>query len=239
MNKQEFYREKYRLLNPEWRNSLIIYRDLIATNTEPGTAILDIGCGHADFLEKVYIKSGLAFGIDPDKQALLKNVSIPYCVVGFGGHIPFKDNTFDLVLAAWVLEHVDKPDDIAKEVYRVLKPGGKFIFLTTNIWNYNVWIIRAIPNAFHGLLVKKLYKRVEEDTYPVAYKFNSPKKIDRILNQVGLKKEALILNGDPSYISFNDLLFLLARIVERVLSTSLFKFARVHIIGIYQKTQGQ
>jgi len=40
---------------------------------------------------------------------------------------PFKENTFDLIEASHVLEHLDKPFDTMRELCRILKPGGKLI----------------------------------------------------------------------------------------------------------------
>jgi SAM-dependent methyltransferase len=40
---------------------------------------------------------------------------------------PFEDNSFDLIEAYHVLEHLDKPFDTMKELHRILKPGGSLI----------------------------------------------------------------------------------------------------------------
>ena len=40
---------------------------------------------------------------------------------------PFEDNSFDLIEASHVLEHLDKPFTIMKELHRISKPGGKII----------------------------------------------------------------------------------------------------------------
>ena len=95
--------------------------------------------------------------------------------------MPFKDNFFDVVVCAWVLEHLSDPNKAFKEIYRVLKPGGKVIFITPNALNYNVWLIRLIPDRFHDFLTKKLYNRQENDTFSKKYLINTPPKIDDLL----------------------------------------------------------
>lgn len=48
-------------------------------------------------------------------------------VLGVGEHLPFLDNSFDVVLSLAVLEHVREPMQCANEIARVLKPGGKLL----------------------------------------------------------------------------------------------------------------
>jgi len=43
--------------------------------------------------------------------------------------LPFEDSSFEAVLCTQVLEHLERPGKAVKELYRVLKPGGK-LFLT-------------------------------------------------------------------------------------------------------------
>jgi len=235
MRKQEYYRQEYRRLKPDWRDSLTIYRNLIGKATNGGTRILDVGCGHGDFLKPVYDKTPHTYGVDPDKNALDKNTLIKNKVVGTVEDLPFESNFFDLVVSAWVLEHLPDPEKAFREINRVLKPGGKIVFLTPNVWNYNTWIIRTIPNRFHNFFTRKLYDRQEGDTYPVHYKINSVKKIAKTLEPMGFKKSQLILNDDPSYISFNRPLFALACLLEKILDFKPLNFAKVHLIGVYEK----
>lgn len=43
---------------------------------------------------------------------------------------PYSDNSFDIVISVEVMEHVENLDDYLREVYRILKTGGKFIWTT-------------------------------------------------------------------------------------------------------------
>jgi len=45
----------------------------------------------------------------------------------FAEELPFPDNTFQTAICSHVLEHVLRPQDIIREIYRILKPGGKII----------------------------------------------------------------------------------------------------------------
>ncbi|RME19543.1 MAG: class I SAM-dependent methyltransferase [Bacteroidetes bacterium] len=59
--------------------------------------------------------------------------------------LPFQDNEFDFVVSFQVIEHIKDDKTFVKEIYRVLKPGGKFIVTTPNILTTltrNPWHIR-------------------------------------------------------------------------------------------------
>lgn len=72
---------------------------------------LNLGCGE-------HKKEGY---VNIDWQALTKP-DVVHDLNAFP--YPFPDNTFDLVEAFHVLEHLDKPFTIMKELHRILKPGG-------------------------------------------------------------------------------------------------------------------
>jgi hypothetical protein len=108
------------------------------------------------------------------------------------------------------------------------------VFLTPNAWNYNVWMIRLVPDRLHHFFTRRLYGRGEGDTFPTRYRMNSPRAVRKVLDSVGFNEVQLIQNGDPSYISFNDVLFRLACVVEVALDRW-FAAGKVHLIGVYRK----
>ncbi len=235
MNRQELWRQRYKALHPEWNASPILYKQLIAEKVTPTTRILDIGCGHTDFLAEVYNRTPFTYGVDPDATTLEKNRTIKNLAVSNAEHLPFENDFFDVVVLAWVLEHLEDPGSVFREIHRVLKPGGSVIFLTPNTLNYNVWIIRIIPNAFHNFFTRRLYQRQDHDTFPTRYRINSPKRIERSLTPLGFEREQLILNGDPTYISFSPFLFRCACCIESILNLPALQKGRVHLIGEYRK----
>ncbi len=235
MSRQEYFREKYRALRPEWRDCLKVYIQKIEKEVGHETRVLDVGCGHADWLAQVYARTPHVYGVDPDADALARNESVKHKLVSTADVLPFPDGIFDLVVSAFVFEHLEKPEKTFNEISRVLKPGGKFIFLAPNAWNYNIWLIRAIPETFHEFFTRKLYGRGESDTYPKFYRANTPRKIDKLCRVSGLTLEELVMNGDPTYVGLNRPLFWLAVILERILDTRPFNKLRVHMIGTLKK----
>ncbi len=227
-------RDEYQRRNPSWMDSVSRYRALIGNVSTPGGRILDLGCGrnglHGDDLSCA--PGASVFGVDPDPSALEANRVIEHRVVGSGEDLPFAAGAFDIVASAWVLEHLDLPGLVFSEVHRVLAPGGSFIFLTPNAWNYNAWMIRAIPHRWHAGITRRLYGRGEGDAYPVRYRANSSARLHRLLNAAGFAQTDLAYNGDPSYIAFNRPLLEASFGIERVLAAPRLRGAQVHILGV-------
>lgn len=70
--------------------------------------------------------------------------------------LPFADESFDCVVSFQVIEHIKRDKEFVREVYRVLKPGGKFIVSTPNrpmSLTRNPWHVREYtPEQFKALL---------------------------------------------------------------------------------------
>ena len=93
----------------------------------PECKLLDVGCGReARFLKSVepYIASGT--GVD-FKAPDLETKKLKTITVTLNDKLPFEDDSFDVVSLMAVLEHLEKPLDILKEIRRVLRKGGVLI----------------------------------------------------------------------------------------------------------------
>ena len=91
-----------------------------------GTSVLDLGSGTGAAFDQLLNYETTA--IDPDKKMLELN-TFENKVLGSAENLPFEDNSFDNVFCSFVWRNVSDANKALEEVYRVLRPGGKFILL--------------------------------------------------------------------------------------------------------------
>jgi sterol 24-C-methyltransferase len=100
-----------------------------------GDKMLEIGCGCGAIATSMGEISGATmYGQNIDKSQIEKSWLNPklkkenFTVGDFNVPLPYEDNTFDAVYAIQPMTYVSDPDFTLKEVFRILKPGGKFGF---------------------------------------------------------------------------------------------------------------
>ena len=150
-------------------------------------------------------------------------------VCAFGSALPFPAESFDVVIALWVLEHLSQPERVLAEVRRVLAPGGHFLFLTPNARHPLILANRlnwAFP-AVQRLLIPRLYGRAEADTFRVHYHANTPERLRALAAEQGFECVQLRAIKDPTYLAFNEPLFQLSIWLEDLLPLAW----GVHLLG--------
>jgi ubiquinone/menaquinone biosynthesis C-methylase UbiE len=109
-------------------------------NPQPGQIILDVGCGLGEDMKQIADRtnnSARVFGIDNSANMIqiAKKKAAKHLlysgVLNFSqqdaSEMSFVSETFDSVYSDRVFQHLTSPERAAKEVIRVLKPGGRFI----------------------------------------------------------------------------------------------------------------
>lgn len=115
----------------------------------PGEKLLDAGAGKGSlsYLAKRNGKKPIACDINPS-QFKVKGVRCDK--VDLNQKLNYPSNFFDIVGACEVIEHIDNQALFIDEVYRIIKPGGHFIFSTPNIHNWYCKLYFLLKNQFPG-----------------------------------------------------------------------------------------
>lgn len=108
-------------------------------------AILDAGCGTGFILHNLK-KYGNLYGLDINEQAvrICKQNGLKNVVCGSVLDLPFRKETFDIVILADIIEHIKNDKKVIREAYRVLKKNGIVIIHTPS--NTMPWSI--LDNEF-------------------------------------------------------------------------------------------
>jgi ubiquinone/menaquinone biosynthesis C-methylase UbiE len=116
--------------------------------------ILDVGCGAGQTLIASDLRSGvIAYGIDINLDALALGRDLTraiHFVNACGEYLPFRDCTFDLVVARVSLPYTDIPKTIC-EVRRALKPGGDVWF----VLHPTSMVIKKLISSLRHLKIKR------------------------------------------------------------------------------------
>ncbi len=231
----EHYRRRYARLRPGWESATARYQRQIAAQLTPDSRVLDLGCGRGGVVERLGV-TGHWNGCDPDWRSLKEHRRAQLArAQAASERLPFADGVFDLVIASWVLEHLPCPMHTFAEIARVLRPGGRFVFLTPNLRHpiprLSHWLARL--KALQPRLVAAIYRRAEADTFPVYYRANTFETLEQFAARAGLRLAQVEWMDDPSYFSWTEATFRLAIWLEAILPSAW----RVHLIGEYVKVR--
>jgi SAM-dependent methyltransferase len=132
-----------------------------------GKQVLEVGCGAGTDLARFARGGAIVTGVDLSASAIAlarKNFEQQGLQADFreadGEHLPFDDNTFDLVYAHGVVQYTPDGGRLIEECRRVLKPGGEAIF---QVYNRVSWL-----NALSKLMKVPL----EHEDAPVLRKYS-------------------------------------------------------------------
>ncbi len=90
--------------------------------------------------------------------------------------IPLPDNSVDTVVSTWVLCSVHKPESVLNEIHRILKPGGRFIFVE------------------HGLSSNRIYSCIQKIVTPISKHLTGNCHMDRDIENY-IRKSKLIVSS--------------------------------------------
>lgn len=194
------------------------FERIVGERLQPTHTLLDAGCGYtAPILSRFRGRAARLIGVDlVDFDRPLDGIELYRRDLADTG---LAAASVDLVMCRAVMEHLTEPLAVYREMQRILRPGGRFVFLTGNAWDYSAVIARLVPNRFHPWIVARTEGRQERDVFPVAYRTNTRRQIERLCAGSCLQIEQFSYLGQyPSYFMFNGALFLLATGYEKLIT---------------------
>src|SRR5581483_2287360 len=126
-----------------WEESGEAYKKIPSNDS---WTVLDLGCGNGKSTN--FLKGRNVIGIDLSENEMIKaknKYRKKYYFVADATKLPFKSNSFDLIVAVNLLHHLaDKTDEGVKECYRILKKGGMLLTVDPNLSNPIGFLTRGL-----------------------------------------------------------------------------------------------
>ncbi len=172
--------------------------------------VLDVGCGTGLNSSLIAKQGHQMYGVDISSNAIAKynNRGMTGLVCDLERFLPFRAHTFDLVFFSEVVEHLVSPQDVLKEIHRILKPGGKLVLSTPNsaFWVYRIlgllgYTLTEIQHKMHLRFFSKrsLIQLVQQSGFQVNHIIGrnmymvlpilKPRCLNQVLLSLGFKEE--------------------------------------------------
>ncbi len=178
--------QEYNVFTDE-ANQKIINTVVLNLSVSPPSQIIDLGCGSGVFTQLLQQRGFDCVGIDLSKKLLqigkkqIKEVNFLQADVEA---LPFLDNSVDAIMLSCLLHHLPTPNHCAKEVFRVLKPGGKFVAFDPNRLNPFMYLYRDRSSPFYSS------KGVTPNERPVL-----PQVLRNVFTQAGFAVKSEYIDG--------------------------------------------
>jgi SAM-dependent methyltransferase len=213
-----------------------LYRDVIRRYLQPGSRLLDAGCGRHLTFSRELASVAHVVGVDLEHAFETDNRRSPFAIRGDIGALPFSSGYFDMVISRSVVEHLEDPSRVFREFFRVLRPGGRVVIITPNKYDYVSLIAAVTPYWLHRSLVSRICDVPEDDVFPTLYRANTMSALRQAMTAAGLvEREMDTINHYPAYLMFSPVLFRLGVLYERLTSLKALRSLRGSILCVFEK----
>jgi ubiquinone/menaquinone biosynthesis C-methylase UbiE len=166
--------------------------------------VLEAGCGVQSYTKRyispLWTMPLTIHGIDTDDYAL-ENKEVNKVYLGSVENMPLDSETYDIVMAFYLLEHVVDYKRTLSEMTRVLKPGGLMMLIFPNPYSPDALITRFTPHWFHVLFKSKIQKtkNARKHTFPTVFSFGSVDHVRAALLSNGCKDVQVVYLSETYY----------------------------------------
>lgn len=142
-----------------------------------GLRVVDAGCGAGPGLRYLVAHGAVAVGLDHSHYALARALQLaPASTVALSDSaagLPCADGSADMLLLSELVEHLTDARRLLSDCYRVLRPGGRVIITTPNLWD-----VRRLTAPLTG-------QPWSGDTDPTHVNLYTPLRLAREMRKAG------------------------------------------------------
>lgn len=231
---------------PNYQSPKRVYERLLEATVTPDTVWLDVGCGRRltgnnELNQSLAQRARFIVGCDRDPH-LKRHETVRHLVLCDAAALPFRNETFNLVTASMVAEHLEYPERVFAEVARISAPGGRFIVFTPNKWNYAMVVARLTPHWFHvaykrltHFINRREWRSFEDDVFPTWYRANTVSALRALARRAGFEEVQITRHGLAHSFGFVRPLYVLSLLFERLIDRPLLETFKADILAIFQK----
>ena len=208
-----------------------------AMDHSPKDLLIDACCGvDSSSVEGLHTQDRIG-GFDIDLEGLKQNKLVKKLASGDLTALPFKENVCRAVAIHWGIEHIQHPLEALKEIYRVLKPGGRVVMMTTNTCHPFYFLARITPHRFHQYVRRKWLEIEEEETFKTYYRANTPLAMRSLLRCAAFSNITLRYRGNLSVYAFTTPTFYLGLLYEKITDWTPLRWTKMFMIASGDKTR--
>ena len=165
-----------------------VERRLLDDALRPGAVALDAGCGRTTRLRNYRDRIVRLVGVDADEEAGRANPYLDeFLPADLDDSLPFDGDSFDLVYANFVVEHLAYPERAFAEWRRVLRPTGTLVLLTSNRSSPLMAVADRLPGRLRLSIKRRGAGAAERDVYPTRYLANTPGRLAQVTAAAGFE----------------------------------------------------
>jgi SAM-dependent methyltransferase len=154
-------------------------------------------------------------GADVDPVVKLNSSLDRAILLGPDGRLPLPDASIDVIVSDYTFEHVQDPAKIARELDRVLVPGGWICVRTPNRYGYIALANRMVPERLSHRVVRLAQRdRKDEDIFPAVYRLNTAKAFAQHFPRLRYDHYVIPWDAEPAYHFGSKLLYAFALAVQ-------------------------
>jgi ubiquinone/menaquinone biosynthesis C-methylase UbiE len=194
---------KLQSIRPSFNYAINEIIEYLKSHESSEVTILEVGCGIRSFIGNYLRGINYPFilhGLDIDSYAL-NNEEVDKVFIAPAENMPFADNQYDIVIAVYLLEHLEDYRAALKEMARVLVPHGLLILIFPNPTSPEAVITRLTPLSVHKFFRKYIqkFKSAAEHTFATPFSFRSIGRVTRHLYAHGMEQVRVLFFAETYY----------------------------------------